>query len=111
MISSNSIQLWVLIKHFVVRMFNNDVMTYERERREQVVIVLLLIAATGGYIARQLLLPYILSVFSGYTAATIWIETSTYLTVSMALTGIFSVVNWDNIFPDARDYGNLIPLP
>ena len=34
-----------------------------------------------------------------------------FLSMSMAVTGIVTVLKWDNILPDARDYLNLAPLP
>lgn len=34
-----------------------------------------------------------------------------FLAMSMAVTGILTVLKWDNILPDARDYLNLAPLP
>src|SRR5215469_1971322 len=34
-----------------------------------------------------------------------------FLTLSMGVTGIATVLNWDKILPDAQDYWNLAPLP
>jgi hypothetical protein len=34
-----------------------------------------------------------------------------FIAFSMAVTGIIAVWRWDSIFPDRRDYANLVPLP
>jgi hypothetical protein len=34
-----------------------------------------------------------------------------FIVLSMAVTGIVAVWRWDSIFPDRRDYANLVPLP
>ena len=34
-----------------------------------------------------------------------------FIVLSMAVTGVVAVLRWDSIFPDRRDYVNLVPLP
>src|SRR5215471_9692970 len=34
-----------------------------------------------------------------------------FIVLSMAVTGVIAVWRWDSIFPDRRDYVNLVPLP
>jgi len=34
-----------------------------------------------------------------------------FIVLSMAISGIVAVWRWDSIFPDRRDYANLVPLP
>jgi len=34
-----------------------------------------------------------------------------FIVLSMAVTGVVAVWRWDAIFPDRRDYSNLVPLP
>ncbi len=34
-----------------------------------------------------------------------------FIVLSMSVTGIVAVWRWDSIFPDRRDYANLVPLP
>lgn len=34
-----------------------------------------------------------------------------FIVLSMAVTGVVAVWRWDSIFPDRRDYCNLVPLP
>ena len=33
------------------------------------------------------------------------------IVLSMVVTGVVAVWRWDSIFPDRRDYANLVPLP
>jgi hypothetical protein len=34
-----------------------------------------------------------------------------FIVLSMTVTGVVAVWRWDSIFPDRRDYSNLVPLP
>ena len=34
-----------------------------------------------------------------------------FIVLSMVVTGVVAVWRWDSIFPDRRDYANLVPLP
>lgn len=104
-------QFYVLLKHFVLRLFNNDLLTYENERRERVIVILVMLAVAGGFIARKFLSPYLYPTFSGVSIHNIWREKAAFLTLTMAMTGIFSVINWENIFLDKKDYSNLRVLP
>lgn len=102
---------FVLVKHFVLRLFNNDILTFENERRERVIAILAMLAIAGGFIARHLLSSYLYPLLSGASVDNIWVEKAVFLTLTMALTGIFTVINRDNIFLDRKDYLNLLVLP
>jgi hypothetical protein len=99
-----------LMKHFVVRLFNNDILKFENQKRESLVVLLTILAVSGGVISTVLLLPY-LSGKLGYTFDTAWMEKSFFITLSMAFTGIISVINWDNMYLDEKDYLYLSGLP
>src|ERR1051326_8914404 len=79
--------------------------------------VLALLAAPGPFISIMLLDKYsgLLRFFRGnlhfdpYAASVP--DQYFFLTFSMAITGIVTVLKWDPIFPDRRDYMNLAPLP
>jgi hypothetical protein len=101
----------VLLKHFVLRLFNNDIIKYENENKERTLIVLAMLAVAGGFISRQCLAPYFYSALSGATINTIWIDKTAFLTMGMAIAGIFSILNWDNFFLDKIDFINLRVLP
>lgn len=79
--------------------------------------VLALLAAPGAFISIMLLDKYssLLRFLRGNNHfdpyATSVPDQYFFLTFSMAITGIVTVLKWDNIFPDRRDYMNLAPLP
>ncbi|UCH94644.1 MAG: hypothetical protein JSV88_30875 [Candidatus Aminicenantes bacterium] len=107
----NSSQFYVLVRHFVLRLFKNDILKYENQRLERVVVVLAILSIAGGYITHKLISPYLYPGLSGVTAAAIWVKKTVFLTLTMALTGIITVFSWENIFPDRKDYMNLLVLP
>ena len=104
------LQFSVLLKHFVVRLLNNDILKYENQKRESLIVLLTILAVAGGLVSTVLLMPYVGGML-GYTFDTTWIEKSFFITLSMAFTGIISVINWDNMYLDEKDYLYLSGLP
>lgn len=104
------LQFSILLKHFVVRLLNNDIIKYENQRRESLIVLLTILAVSGGLVSTVLLMPYVGGML-GYTFDTAWIEKSFFITLSMAFTGIISVINWDNMYLDEKDYLYLSGLP
>jgi len=109
-VQAESRQFLVLLRHFLLRLFNNDILKFEDQRRESMIIMLTFFMAGGGIIAVFILMPYLLAML-GYTSETAWIEKNFFITLSMALTGIISVINWNNMFLDEKDYLYLSSLP
>lgn len=109
-VKSEYTQFKVLVRHFVLRLFNNDIMTFENQRGESLVIMAAFLVVTGGMTAFWLLWPYLEGAL-GYTSENVWIEKTFFMTLSMAFTGIISVINWDNMFLDKKDYAHLTSLP
>lgn len=107
----NSNQFYVLLKHFVFRMFNNDIIKYENQGRERLIVVMTILAIVGGYVTHKLLFRFLIPALSGVSSDNIWVEKAVFLTLTMALTGIITVFSWENIFPDRKDYMNLLVLP
>src|SRR5579864_6143108 len=80
-------------------------------------LVLTLLALPGGFVSILL--------FEKYGTLLQWMRGATnidpfasaipdeyfFITLSMAVTGAVAVWRWDAIFPDRRDYMNLVPLP
>src|SRR5579864_3146539 len=80
-------------------------------------LVLTLLALPGGFVSILL--------FEKYGTLLQWMRGTTnidpfasavpdeyfFITLSMAVTGAVAVWRWDAIFPDRRDYINLVPLP
>ncbi|MFC2146140.1 hypothetical protein ACFLRT_02135 [Acidobacteriota bacterium] len=109
--NGNTNQFYVLLRHFVLRMFNNDILKYENQGRERVIVVLTILSIAGGYVTHKLLVHYLFPALSGVNINTIWVKKTVFLTLTMALTGIITVFSWENIFPDKKDYMNLLVLP
>jgi len=107
---------WRLVSHFGLRLFSG---TGESEDGLGLSIgaILALLAAPGAFISILLLDKYssLLRYFRGNEAfdpyAASLSDQYFFLTFSMVITGIVTVLKWDSIFPDRRDYMNLAPLP
>lgn len=102
---------YVLLRHFLIRLLNNDIIEQENQRREFIIFSLVLFSIAGGYISHKLISPYLYPALSGVTADTIWVKKTIFLTLTMALTGIISVFTWENVYPDRKDFVNLLVLP
>lgn len=100
----------ILVRHFLLRMFHNDILKFENQRRESIILMLTFLVAAGGIVAGIILMPY-LRVIPGFTSETVWLEKTFFLAICMAFTGIISVINWDNMFLDEKDYLYLSVLP
>jgi hypothetical protein len=105
---------WRLVAHFGLRLFSG---TGEGGLGLGVGAMLALLAAPGAFVSILLFDKYsgLLRYFRGERAfdayATSLPDQYFFLTFSMAVTGIVTVLKWDSIFPDRRDYMNLAPLP
>ncbi|MGZ4855216.1 MAG: hypothetical protein ACXVKH_08270, partial [Candidatus Angelobacter sp.] len=105
---------WRLAAHFGMKLFSGN---GEGGLELGAGTVLALLAAPGAFISILLLDKYsgLLRFFRGnhnfdpYAASVP--DQYFFLTFSMAITGIVTVLKWDSIFPDRRDYVNLAPLP
>lgn len=100
----------ILVRHFLLRMFHNDIMKFENQRRESIILMMTFLVAAGGIVSGIILMPY-LRVIPGFTSETVWLEKTFFLAICMAFTGIISVINWDNMFLDEKDYLYLSALP
>jgi hypothetical protein len=105
---------WRLVAHFGMRLFSGN---GEGGLDLGVGTILGLLAAPGAFISILLLDKYssLLRFFRGNqnfdAYASSLPDQYFFLTFSMAITGIVTVLKWDSIFPDRRDYVNLAPLP
>lgn len=105
---------WRLVAHFGMRLFSGG---GEGGLELGMGAILALLAAPGAFISILLLDKYsgLLRYFRGNHAFDAYASSLPdqyfFLTFSMAITGIVTVLKWDSIFPDRRDYMNLSPLP
>jgi hypothetical protein len=80
-------------------------------------LVLTLLALPGGFVAVLLfpkygtLLQWMRGVANADAVATALPDEYFFIVLSMVVTGTVAVWRWDSIFPDRRDYLNLVPLP
>lgn len=106
-----------LIRLFMGRMFSPGNDTGEGELSLSMGFVLALLPLPGAF--------YSVFLFEKYSTLLQWMrgghlndpataaipEQYFFIVLSMATTGILAVWRWDAIFPDGRDYVNLVPLP
>ncbi|OGD10915.1 MAG: hypothetical protein A2Y86_06090 [Candidatus Aminicenantes bacterium RBG_13_62_12] len=100
-------QFRILTRHFFLRLFKNDLVDFEDQMKERVIGSLAILAVFSGLIAYLFLGKY------GYVPdrGQSWIEKMIIITFFMLIMGLLAILEWDNIYPDARDYSNLNPLP
>jgi hypothetical protein len=106
-------QYLALVRHFFGRFFDNEFVAQNTEMQVTVAKILALLAVPGAmypcfrYIAYLQLdavppdarLPYL------------WFDRSFFICFSMLVMGGVTVLEWDALFPERRDYVSLIPLP
>lgn len=110
MLKGAGLQFFILLRHFVLRLFTSEILKFENQRRQNLVIMLTFLAVGGGAVAVVTLLPY-LNAIPGFTSETVWIEKTFFITLSMAFVGIVSVLSWENMLMDEKDYLYLSGLP
>lgn len=107
---------WRLVSHFGLRLFAAGD-AGEGELNLGIGAILALLASPGGFISILL--------FNKYSSLLRWVRGQLefdpypaslgdqyfFFAFSVAITGIVTVLKWDSIFPDRRDYANLAPLP
>ena len=97
----------VLVRHFFLRLFNNDFIALEDQMKEKTVSFLALVAILSAHIANSVLMKYMFVPDDGIS----WVEKCYFISFVMLLLGFITVFEWDVIFPDARDFANLFTLP
>jgi hypothetical protein len=100
-------QFSVLTRHFFHRFFRNDIVDFEDQMKEKVIGGMAFLAILGVQIANTILLKYPFLEEEGPS----WVDKCYFFWIFMLLLGLITVVEWDVIFPDQRDYLNLMPLP
>ena len=106
-----------LVALFVDRMFHGGGESAEDDLGFSFGLILSLLALPGGF--------YSIMLFNKYGSLMHWLRGQRnfdplaaampdeyfFIVLSMAVTGSVAVWRWDGIFPDRRDYANLVPLP
>src|SRR5271155_3361106 len=102
-----------LVRHFFARFFDNDLVSADGDMRSTVVNILAILAAPG------MLLPFLfLSKYVKLQDQPMYVrdlaslgEKEFFICFSMTVMGLVTVIEWEMLFPDRRDYVNLAPLP
>jgi hypothetical protein len=97
----------VLTRHFFNRLFQNDVFPFEEQMKEKLYVLLAMVAALGWALAISLFSKYMFVEDNGSS----WLEKCHFLIFFMLFLGLATVLEWDALFLDRRDYTNLMPLP
>ena len=107
----------LLVRLFVGRVFHGTGDSADSELDLSMGLVLSLLALPGGF--------YSLFLLEKYSSLLQWMRHEQsidplagalpdeyfFIVLSMTVTGAVAVWRWDSIFPDRRDYSNLVPLP
>jgi hypothetical protein len=108
---------WRLVQLFVERIFRGGGDSDAEGLDLGVGLVLTLLAMPGGFVSLLLLNKYgtFLQWLRGLPSADVLLvsfpDEYFFIVLSMTVTGAVAVWRWDSIFPDRRDYGNLVHLP
>ncbi len=100
-----------LVEHFFAGFLDNDLISSpETGMHAALTQILGLVAAPGCFYCLLMLLKYAAVDYPEREIIT-WPDKILFISFSMILAGLLSVVEWDALFPDRRDYQVLVPLP
>lgn len=97
----------LLTRHFFERLFHNDLVEFEDQMKERLIVALALLAVFFFWASELMLFKYHFVPDTGRS----WQEKSYLLTLMMLAFGVITLLEWDVLFPDRRDFLNLAPLP
>ena len=107
----------LLVRLFVSRVFRGSGTSEGGELDLSIGLILALLALPGAFYSLLLLEKYstLLQWMHGQKEldplAGALPDEYFFIVLSMVVTGVVAVWRWDSIFPDRRDYANLVPLP
>lgn len=108
---------WRLVEVFVARIFRGGGDSDTEGLDLGIGLVLMLLAMPGGFVSILLfnkygsLLQWLRGQHNVDTLLIAFPDEYFFIVLSMTVTGAVAVWRWDAIFPDRRDYINLVPLP
>ncbi len=108
---------WRLVEVFVARIFRGGGDSDSEGLDLGIGLVLMLLAMPGGFVSILLfnqygsLLQWLRGQHNVDTLLIAFPDEYFFIVLSMTVTGAVAVWRWDAIFPDRRDYINLVPLP
>jgi hypothetical protein len=100
-------QFVLLTRHFFARLFRNDAVDFEDQMKERLIAVLSILAMIVGWSSEMILFKYHFVPDVNLS----WQEKNYLFTLIMIIFGMVTLLEWDVLFPDRRDFLNLAPLP
>lgn len=100
-------QLTILTQHFFGRLFRNDIVDFEDQMKARLAAVLSILAVIVGWSSETLLSKYAFVRDANMS----WQEKNYVFCLMMIIFGIVTLLEWEMLFPDSRDFINLWPLP
>lgn len=100
-------QLGILTRHFFGRLFLNDVVNFEDQMKGRLIAVLSILAVVVGWSSQMLLFGYNFVPDANLS----WQEKNYAIILMMAIFGIVTLLEWEMLFLDRRDFLTLTPLP
>jgi len=97
----------VLVRHFFIRFFQNDVIPFEDQMKEKLYVILAMLASLGWFMTTTLFGRYIFIADYGES----WLQKCEFLSFYMVLLAFITLLEWDSLFIDRRDFVNLAGLP
>jgi hypothetical protein len=103
----------VLVRHFVTRFIENDLVSPDADRHEVMAVVGAALIALSLFVTCLLSVKYLFDPFPSpaRTALAAIGDRALYVGWSMTLMALLAVVTWDALDLDDRDAANLGPLP
>jgi hypothetical protein len=100
-------QLLILTRHFFDRLFRNETVDFEDQMKEKLIAALSLLAVFFSWASWLMLFKYHFVPDVGRS----WQEKNYIFTLMMLVFALITLLEWDILFPDRRDFLNLTPLP
>ena len=104
----------LLTKHFFGRFFDNEFLSPGGEMVISVTQVLALLPVPGAILSLYYIFmkyAFLIVKVHSWAAVDSWSDRCFFVSFSMIVTGLVTLLYWDNLFPDRKDYLNLVPLP
>ncbi len=96
-----------LTRHFFDRLFQNDIVSFEEQMTGRIIAVMAILSVYFGFVAFWLTGHYTIFPDQG----TSWQEKFIMLAITMLVIAVLSLLEWDSLFLDSRDYAHFAPLP
>ncbi|RPI29732.1 MAG: hypothetical protein EHM61_00665 [Acidobacteria bacterium] len=104
----------LLTRHFFSRFFDSEFLSPGGEASVSVTQILALLPVPGAVLSLYYIFmkyAFLVAHLRSWAAVDSWSDRCFFVSISMIVTGLVTLLYWDNLFPDGKDYLNLVPLP